>query len=82
MLKEDEKPEEIIKYRQYITHCHIAEKQKRTAPGVMGDDFKPYFRALKQIKYEGGLSLECNWTDFDKEVALGLATVRKQLAEV
>ncbi|WP_138991010.1 sugar phosphate isomerase/epimerase [Larkinella sp. C7] len=82
MLKEDEKPEEIIKYRQYITHCHIAEKQKRTAPGVMGDDFKPYFRALKQIKYEGGLSLECNWTDFDNEVALGLATVKKQLAEV
>ncbi|RCR67416.1 sugar phosphate isomerase/epimerase family protein [Larkinella punicea] len=82
MLKEDEKPEEIIKYRQYITHCHIAEKQKRTAPGVMGDDFKPYFRALKQIKYESGLSLECNWTDFDKEVAIGLASVKKQLAEV
>lgn len=82
MLKEDEKPEEIIKYRQYITHCHLAEKEKRTAPGVMGDDFKPYFRALKQIQYKGGLSLECNWTDFDNEVALGIATVRKQLVEV
>jgi sugar phosphate isomerase/epimerase len=82
MLKEDEKPEEIIKYKQYITHCHIAEKQSRTAPGVKGDDFKPYLRALKQIKYQGGLSLECNWTDFDNEVALGITAIKKQLAEV
>ncbi|QHW00723.1 sugar phosphate isomerase/epimerase family protein [Spirosoma endbachense] len=82
MLKEDEKPEEIIKYGQYIVHCHIAEKQSRTPPGVKGDDFKPYFRALKQIKYQGGLSLECVWADFDNEVKQGLSVVKKQLAEV
>ncbi|GAB2543765.1 sugar phosphate isomerase/epimerase family protein [Spirosoma aerophilum] len=82
MLKEDEKPEEIVKYGQYIVHCHLAEKQSRTAPGVKGDDFKPYFRALKQIKYRGGLSLECNWTDFDAEITRGLAVVKQQLSEV
>ncbi|GAB3902865.1 hypothetical protein GCM10028803_30280 [Larkinella knui] len=82
MLKEDEKPEEIIKYADFITHCHIAEKQSRTAPGVKGDDFRPYFRALKQIRYQGGLSLECNWTDFDTEVARGIEVVKKQLSEV
>ena len=82
MLKEDEKPEEIVKYGQYIAHCHLAEKQSRTAPGVKGDDFRPYFRALKQIKYQGGLSLECNWTDFDKEIARGIDVVKQQLADV
>jgi sugar phosphate isomerase/epimerase len=82
MLKEDEKPEEIVKYGQYITHCHIAEKESRTAPGVKGDDFRPYFRALKQIKYKGGLSLECNWKDFDNEIASGIKVVKQQLAEV
>lgn len=82
MLKEDEKPDQIIKYGQYIVHCHLAEKQSRTAPGVKGDDFKPYFRALKQINYQGGLSLECNWGDFDSEVTKGITVVKQQLSEV
>lgn len=82
MLKEDEKPDQIVKYGQYIVHCHLAEKQSRTAPGVKGDDFKPYFRALKQINYQGGLSLECNWTDFDSEVTKGIDVVKQQLSEV
>ncbi|UFH57162.1 sugar phosphate isomerase/epimerase [Spirosoma sp. KNUC1025] len=81
MLKDNESPDEIVKYGQYITHCHIAEKQSRTAPGVMGDDFKPYFRALKKIAYKGGLSLECVWKDFDSEAAQGLAVVKKQWAD-
>lgn len=82
MLKEDEKPEEIIKYKDYIVHCHLAERQKRTAPGIAGDDFKPYFRALKKIKYSGGLSLECNWTDFDKEAKQGIDVVKQQFSEL
>ena len=82
MLKDDEKPEEIVKHGEYIVHCHIAEKQSRTAPGVKGDDFRPYFRALKQINYQGGLSLECNWTDFDAEITRGIAVVKQQLSEV
>ncbi|GAB3641030.1 sugar phosphate isomerase/epimerase family protein [Spirosoma arcticum] len=82
MLKDDESPDEIVKYGDYITHCHIAEKRNRTAPGVEGDDFKPYFRALKKIKYQGGLSLECRWKDFDQEITRGIEVVKKQLAEV
>ena len=82
MLKDDESPDEIVKYSDYITHCHIAEKRNRTAPGVEGDDFKPYFRALKKIKYQGGLSLECRWKDFDQEITRGFEVVKKQLAEV
>jgi sugar phosphate isomerase/epimerase len=82
MLKDSESPDEIVKYGNYISHCHIAEKRNRTAPGVEGDDFRPYFRALKQIKYAGGLSLECRWKDFDSEIARGIEVVTKQLAEV
>lgn len=82
MLKEAESPDEIVKYGQYITHCHVAEKESRTAPGVKGDDFRPYFRALKQINYRGGLSLECNWNDFDAEITRGIAVVKQQLADV
>lgn len=82
MLKENESADEILKYGQYISHCHIAEKHKRTVPGVDGDDFRPYFRALKKMNYKGGMSLECNWQDFDREVAHGIEVVKMQLAEV
>ena len=33
MLKEDESPDEIVKYGKHIVNCHIAEKEKRTPPG-------------------------------------------------
>jgi len=82
MLKDNEGPEQIVKYGQYIVHCHIAEKQNRTPPGVAGDDFKAYFRALRKIKYKGGLSLECRWKDFDNEVKVAVGVLQKQFSEV
>mgnify|MGYP001021144206 CR=1 FL=1 len=82
MLKEDESPEEIIKYGKYIVHCHIAEKESRTPPGVKGDNFRPYLRALKKIGYKGGLSIECfKYTDFDREIKTGIEVLRKQILE-
>lgn len=82
MLKEDESPEEIIKYGKHIVHCHIAEKESRTPPGVKGDDFRPYLRALKKIGYKGGLSIECfKYTDFDSEIKTGIEVLRKQILE-
>ena len=48
-----------------LLHCHIAEKGRRTAPGMMSDgsQFAPYFAALKKIGYSGGVSCECGWGD-------------------
>jgi sugar phosphate isomerase/epimerase len=83
MLKEDEPAGEIIKYGKHIVHCHIAEKEKRTPPGVKGDDFRPYLSALKKIGYKGGLSIECfEYTDFDSETKKGIAVLQQQLSEV
>lgn len=83
MLKEDEPATEIIKFGKHIAHCHIAEKESRTPPGVMGDDFRAYLSALKKIKYSGGLSIECfKYTDFDKEAKKGIEVLRQQLSEV
>jgi sugar phosphate isomerase/epimerase len=82
MLKDNESPDEIIRFGKHIEHCHIAEKEGRTAPGIKGDDFRPYLRALKTIGYRGGISLECNWKDFDTEASAGVAALRKQIAQV
>jgi sugar phosphate isomerase/epimerase len=83
MLKEDESPDEIVKYGKHIVHCHIAERESRTPPGVKGDDFRAYLASLKKIGYKGGLSIECfQYTDFDKEIKTGIEVLRKQISEV
>lgn len=63
MMREDEGPESILKAGAKVKHCHIAEKAKRTAPGVGDDDFRAYLKALKAIGYRGGLSIEGKWKD-------------------
>lgn len=63
MMREEEGPESILKSGAKVMHCHIAEKAKRTAPGVDGDDFRAYLKALKAIGYRGGLSIEGKWKD-------------------
>jgi sugar phosphate isomerase/epimerase len=63
MLTENEPADVILKAGKNIVHCHIAEKEGRAVPGTHQEDFVPYFKALKQIKYKGGISLECRWKD-------------------
>ncbi|WP_293732066.1 sugar phosphate isomerase/epimerase [uncultured Parabacteroides sp.] len=82
MACEKESPESIVEAADELYHCHIAEVEVRSAPGVKGDDFTPYFKALKQIGYKGAIALECNWKDFDKEVECGVAETEKQAASV
>lgn len=78
MMREEESASEIVKYGKYIRHCHIAEKEERSSPGLKGDDFRPYFKALKQIGYKGCVSIECRWKDLDKEIQPALSYMREQ----
>jgi len=77
-LKENDPASELIKYKEHLVHCHIAEKQERTPPGVMGDDFKPYFNALKKINYNGRISLECRWKNIETELPVAVKTIQEQ----
>jgi len=78
MLQESESPDEIILFGKYIKHCHIAEKGTRAAPGTDSFDFTPYFKALKQIKYNGCISIEGNWDDFDSRAPSALQYMKEQ----
>jgi sugar phosphate isomerase/epimerase len=77
-LRENDAADKIIKHGKHIVHCHIAERDERTAPGVKGDDFSAYFHALKKIRYKGGISFECRWTNFESELTHAVKTVRDQ----
>jgi sugar phosphate isomerase/epimerase len=73
-------PEEILAHGRWIDHVHIAETEGRTAPGIHGQDFGPYLRALAKIAYPGAISYECNWKDLAAEAPASVKNFRAQLA--
>jgi sugar phosphate isomerase/epimerase len=82
MLRENESPDDIIKYGDLIRHTHIAENTGREAPGSNNEDFTSYFKALKQINYKGLMSVECNWKNLAEQAAPALKVLRTQIASV
>lgn len=82
MMREGESPEEIIAAGKLIAFCEVAEKEKRTLPGVKGDDFKPYFHALKKINYEGFIFIEGSISNAAIEIPLAFKYLNAQLAAV
>lgn len=78
MMRENEPADHIIDGGKYIYHCDIGEKETRSAPGVKGDNFVPYFRAFQQIGYKGMIALECRFTDLETELPLAKETIAKQ----
>ncbi|GAA5496091.1 hypothetical protein Rhal01_02272 [Rubritalea halochordaticola] len=81
MARNGEGPENIIIAGKYIRHCHIAEKEKRTAPGMKGDDFTPYLKALRKVGYHAEISMECGWDDFEKRLPLALDYLKQQVSD-
>lgn len=73
---------ESIRYAgKLLRHCHIAELEGRKMPGVNNYDFTPYFKALKDIKYQGRLSLEGGWDNFEKQLPEAIAYLNDQWAK-
>jgi sugar phosphate isomerase/epimerase len=78
MLQNGEDPADLQKVGHLLKHCHIAEKEGRTAPGVMGDDFRPFFSALKSVGYRGRMSIEGQWKI--EQLPKAYEVIRQQLA--
>lgn len=82
MYKVGEGPDAIIDAAEMLRHCHIAEGEHRTPPGVEGDDFTPYFEALKSIGYKGAISLECDWGKYSEVVKSAVEYTRNEIQKV
>lgn len=82
MLRGGEGPESILGAKDLIHHVHVAEKANRTAPGVDGDDFRAYLRALKEIGYGGLVSMECRWKDARAEFGAAREALQSQLEDL
>jgi len=81
MQRDGQTPEDILRHSQRLRHVHVAEKAKRTAPGVDGDDFRPFLRALKKVGYRGVISIESGWGDMAAEAEAAVLELRKQWEE-
>lgn len=82
MSREGEGPDSLRMAGPRLRHCHIAENANRTPPGTDGDDFRPYFRALKEIGYQGGISIEARWSkDVEADLRRAIEALRRQWAE-
>lgn len=82
MMREGESPNEIIEAGPLIAFSEVAEKQNRSLPGVMGDDFKPYLRALHKINYKGFIFMEGSIKNAAVEMPLAFKYLSAQIAEV
>ncbi|MCX6942592.1 MAG: sugar phosphate isomerase/epimerase [Verrucomicrobia bacterium] len=81
MLRNGESADDIVKVAPLIRHAHIAENQDRAAPGIHGENFRGFFRALRRAHYHDRLTIEAAWTEFPQQVAPALAALRTQLRD-
>jgi len=82
MMREGESPQSIVDAADVLVYCEIAEKQKRSLPGVQADDFKPWLRALRKAKYKGHIFIEGNTSDPGNDMPLSFKYLSRQLEEV
>jgi sugar phosphate isomerase/epimerase len=78
MMRENESPGEIVKAGKILVYCEIAEKKDRTLPGVTGEDFRPYLKALRQIGFSGPIIIEGRSADLRKDLPLAFRYLSSQ----
>lgn len=78
MLRNGESPDDIVKAGPWIAHAHVAEKAGRTAPGMAGDDFRPFMEALKRAGYAGSMSIEGHLGDDPAGAVVRAAAVLRE----
>jgi sugar phosphate isomerase/epimerase len=81
MARNGESPDDLAKAGPLIAHAHTAENRDRAAPGTHGENFRPYFRALRRTGYNRALTIEADWTDFPAEAGPALKALRGQLTD-
>ena len=79
MIRMGDTPADLKAAMDVVVHIEIAENKDRTYPGVMGDNFRPYLRVLRESGYQGTVSIEGKGTE--EQLALAFAEIAKQASE-
>lgn len=82
MASDGEGPDSIRRFGELLVHAHCADPAGRVPLGFGPADHRPYFLALKDIGYEGGVSIEAyRWDDFAGQLPTAVAALRQQIDE-
>ncbi|WP_116106066.1 sugar phosphate isomerase/epimerase family protein [Lewinella sp. IMCC34191] len=82
MLMNREPASDIRGVGPYAVYSEIAERKRRAPPGVAGDDFTPYLRALKEEGYTGNIHIEARWGEVGEQGGPAYAEMLRQLRAV
>jgi sugar phosphate isomerase/epimerase len=72
-------PDQLARAMRWVGIVEMAERERRTLPGVDGDDFRPYLKALARGGYRGLADIEGDGTT--EQLRNAFATVRSQSAD-
>lgn len=72
-------PQQLAAAMPWVGLVELAEREKRTLPGVACDDFRPYFAELARAGYRGLVDVEGDGTA--EQLRNACVTVRNQARE-
>jgi sugar phosphate isomerase/epimerase len=72
-------PADLKAAMDVVSHIEIAEKAGRSYPGVKGEDFRPFFRVLREAGYQGAINIEGTGTE--EQAGPAFKEIAKQAAE-
>jgi sugar phosphate isomerase/epimerase len=76
-MDEDEEPlTEIAAHQDWLAHIHVADTG-RLPPGTGSYPYAEFVEQLRQAGYDGMVSVECRWNDFDSEAAPSVEFLRR-----
>lgn len=79
MLRQGDPPEAVADAGGLIVHVHCAEGEGRGPLGTVGEDQRPFFRALIGAGYDGRISIEARWEDFAAQLPNAVKALREQI---
>ena len=86
MFVENESYDVIGEAAPWLAHVHISDRDRiypgklagESQTGAVGVDFNSFFGALKKVGYEGLISTECPFDDFERETKESLMFIRNK----
>ena len=76
MDEDDEPLETLIENKDWLAHIHVADTG-RGSPGTGQYPYAEFVSLLKQAGYDGMVSVECRWKDFEAEAGLSAEYLRR-----
>lgn len=78
MRRENENMDVLVKAGSTIAHLHIANSNGRVCPLDRSEDvYDAFFQKLKEVGYQGRISIEAGIKDVDRDAPVGLNLLRE-----